>query len=172
MTKVLIVSDSHGWKDELQFIKSKHSDAVVMIHCGDSELMVDDDAIKGFVTVRGNCDYERGFPEDTVVDVADRKIFVTHGHHYNVKSSLMSLSYRAKEHNAEIVCFGHSHFLGIEVVDGILFINPGSIRLPRGRPERTYVILDLKEDFVDVQVYDLQKGELRALRQKFPLYKQ
>jgi uncharacterized protein len=169
MTKVLIVSDSHGWKDELQYLKHKYSSVDVMIHCGDSELTVDDDAINGFVTVRGNCDYEKAFPEDTVVDVADRKIFVTHGHHYNVKSSLMGLSYRAKEVSADIVCFGHSHLLGIEMVGGTLFINPGSIRLPRGRHERTYVLLDIKDHLIEVSVYDLQKGELRALRQQFPL---
>jgi uncharacterized protein len=169
MTKVLIVSDSHGWKDELQYLKHKHSSVDVLIHCGDSELMADDDAINGFVTVRGNCDYEKEFSEDAVVEVADRKIFVTHGHHYNVKSSLMSLGYRAKEVNANIVCFGHSHLLGFEMVDGILFINPGSIRLPRGRHERTYVILEIKDHHIEVKVYDIQKGEIRALRQQFPL---
>ena len=169
MTKVLIVSDSHGWKAELQYLKQKHRAVDVMIHCGDSELMADDDAINGIVTVRGNCDYEKGFPEDTVVDVANRKIFVTHGHHYNVKLSLIGLSYRAKEVSADIVCFGHSHLLGIEMVKDILFINPGSLRLPRGRHERTYVLLGIKDDLIEVNVYDLQKGEIRALRQQFSL---
>ena len=172
MTMVLIVSDSHGWKDELQYLKHKHSAVDVMIHCGDSELMADDDAINGFVTVRGNCDYEKGFPVDTVIDVADRKIFVTHGHLYNVKSSLMGLGYRAKEVSADIVCYGHSHLLGIEMVEDILFINPGSIRLPRGRHEHTYVLLDIKNHLIEANVYDLQKGEIRALRQQFPLPQQ
>jgi uncharacterized protein len=173
MTKILIVSDSHGWTDELQSIKDKHSAEVdVMIHCGDSELMADDPAIAGFVTVRGNCDNAQKYPEDAEVDVAGRKVFVTHGHLYNVKSSLMNLSYRAKEFHANIVCFGHSHLLGLEMIDGVLFINPGSIRLPRGRRERTYVILELKEDFVHVYVYDLDDGEIKALRQEFPLAKQ
>lgn len=170
MTKILIVSDSHGWTDELQSIKEQHSaEAEVMIHCGDSELMADDQAISGFVTVRGNCDYESRFPEDAEVDVAGKKVFITHGHLYNVKSTLMSLSYRAKESNANIVCFGHSHLLGVEMIDGVLFINPGSIRLPRGRRERTYVILELKDEMVEVSIYDLHNGELKALRQQFPL---
>ena len=56
---------------------------------------------------------------------------VTHGHLFNVKSGLMKLRYKALEQNANIVCFGHSHILGIEKVDDILFINPGSIRFPR-----------------------------------------
>lgn len=172
MTKLLIVSDSHGWTDELQVIKDKHgAETDALIHCGDSELMADDKAISGFVTVRGNCDYEQKFPEETVVDVAGRKIFVTHGHLFNVKSSLMSLSYRAREVRADIVCFGHSHHLGVEMIDGVIFINPGSLRLPRGRRERTYVLLELTEESVTVSVYDLQKGELTALKRKFPLSK-
>ena len=44
----------------------------------------------------------------------------------------MNLKYKAEEVNADIVCFGHSHVLGAEVIDGRLFLNPGSIRLATG----------------------------------------
>ena len=37
---------------------------------------------------------------------------------------------------AQVACFGHSHVLGAELIDGVLFINPGSILLPRQRVEK------------------------------------
>lgn len=172
MTKALIVSDSHRFVRELDLIKKRHEAEVeIMIHCGDSELYIDQPEMAGFKTVRGNCDYEMGFPEEIVIDFAGQKIFVTHGHLFSVKSTLMNLYYRAQELGANIVSFGHSHLLGIEKIDDILFINPGSIRLPRGRKERTYCILEQVSDWLEVSVYDLDKGELIELKQRFSLSK-
>jgi putative phosphoesterase len=168
MTKIFIMSDSHRLTNEVEMLKEKHRAEVdFMIHCGDSELSSDRPELAGFVTVRGNCDHDMGFPEEAVVEAGGRKIFVTHGHLFAVKSTLMNLYYRARELGADIVCFGHSHMLGMEMVDDILFINPGSVRLPRGRKEQTYVILELDGERADVTVYDVQQGELEQLKRQF-----
>ncbi|OCA91289.1 YfcE family phosphodiesterase [Bacillus sp. FJAT-27225] len=169
MKKVLVVSDSHGLADPMRVLKKRHEEVDVFIHCGDSELARDDEALKGFVTVGGNCDFHPGYPDEEVVDVSGKKIFVTHGHLYSVKSTLMNILYKAREAGADIVCFGHSHLLGAEMSGGILFVNPGSIRLPRGISEKTYVILGIDGDKVEVTVYDLEKGELPELKQQFHL---
>lgn len=170
MTKILIVSDSHRLLEELDIIKKRHQTEVdYMIHCGDSELESDQPEIAGFITVRGNCDYENKFPEEEIAEVAGQKIFITHGHLFAVKSTLMNLYYRAKELGANIVCFGHSHLLGVEQIDDVLFINPGSIRLPRGRKERTYCVLEVKDQMAVVSVYDTQAGELAELKRSFSL---
>ncbi|MGY6212529.1 metallophosphoesterase [Cytobacillus firmus] len=169
--KVLIVSDSHGLTSELSQIREIHPDMDVMIHCGDSELQADDESLKGYAAVRGNCDFDADFPEDRIEEAGGFRIFVTHGHKYSVKSTLMNLSYRARELKADIVCFGHSHSLGAEMSEGILFINPGSIRLPRGRNERTYVILENRGKDVTLDVYDFSNGKIPDLTQKFSLVK-
>ncbi|ULT55876.1 metallophosphoesterase [Neobacillus drentensis] len=170
MSKVLIVSDSHGLTKELNIIRERHLHEVdVMIHCGDSELMPTDKAISGYLTVMGNCDFGAEYPLETTCEVAGRKFFITHGHRYSVKSTLMTLKYKAEEYHADIVCFGHSHVLGAEVVGGILFINPGSIRLPRERFEKTYVMLDLQTDKIKLSVFELSGRELTQLAQEFIL---
>ncbi|MEH7885888.1 metallophosphoesterase [Bacillus sp. JJ1609] len=172
MCKILIVSDSHGSTELLEGIEKLHGqDAVLMIHCGDSELAEDDAAIKSFRSVRGNCDFLGNFPDDDTHVIKGVKIFVTHGHLYSVKTTLGNLFYKAKELQADIVCFGHSHILGAEMVDDVLFINPGSIRLPRARKERTYVILELKEGKAMLQIHDYGNGEMTELRQEFTLPK-
>lgn len=172
MAKVLIVSDSHGSTDLLQGIERQHGEEVdLMIHCGDSELSEDDDAIRNFKSVKGNCDFLGDFPEEEIHTLNGVRIFVAHGHLYSVKSSLVHLFYKAKEVQADIVCFGHSHVLGAEMVEDVLFINPGSIRLPRGRSERTYVILEIKEGSLQLQIHEYGKGEMLDSRQEFSLPK-
>jgi uncharacterized protein len=171
MSKVLIVSDSHGLTKELQDLKERHIiDVDLMIHCGDSELMPDDKEIAGFLTVMGNCDFG-GYPLETLAEVSGRRIFVTHGHRYSVKQSLMSLKYKAQEVKADIVCFGHSHVLGAEVIDGILFLNPGSIRLPRERFEKTYMILELSDEKIGMTVFEWNGREIKDLGREFVLPK-
>lgn len=173
MSKVLVVSDSHGLTKELEVLRERHLEEVdLMIHCGDSELMPEDKWISGYLTVMGNCDFGGGYPLDTTTEVAGRKFFITHGHRYSVKTSLMSLKYKAQEVNADIVCFGHSHVLGAEVIDGTLFLNPGSIRLPRERLEKTYMILDLLDDKIKMSVFELSGREIADLSREFNLPKQ
>ncbi|MFK9091263.1 metallophosphoesterase family protein [Bacillus salipaludis] len=168
MSKVLIVSDSHGLTKELEIIRERHLKEVdLMIHCGDSQLMPDDQAISGYLTVMGNCDFGGGYPMDIFSEAAGRKFFITHGHRYSVKSTLINLKYKAQEVKADIVCFGHSHVLGAEVIDGTLFLNPGSIRLPRERLEKTYVILDLLADKIKMSVFEVNGREITDLAREF-----
>jgi putative phosphoesterase len=81
----------------------------------------------------------------------------------------MNLKYKAQETGADIVCFGHSHILGAEVIDHTLYLNPGSIRLPRERLEKTYVILDLLNDKIKLAVFDVTGREIVKLAKEFVL---
>ncbi|WP_419956005.1 metallophosphoesterase [Neobacillus niacini] len=171
MSKVLVVSDSHGLTNELEILRERHMNEVdLMIHCGDSEMMPDDKVMNGYLTVKGNCDFG-GFPLETTTEIAGRKFFITHGHRYSVKASLMNLQYKAAEMGADIVCFGHSHVLGAEIIGNTLFLNPGSIRMPRARNEKTYVILELVDEKIKFFVYDSSGSELKDLAYEFELPK-
>lgn len=154
--KILVVSDSHGQSKDLIKLKEQYEqETVAMFHCGDSELNSDDPALKNFIYVKGNCDYGQDFLTEQVKDVAGFRFFITHGHLYNIKMTLQNLSYKAEEVQANIVLFGHSHNAGSMLGDdGVLYINPGSILLPRGRIEKTYVILDIEGKQVQVNFYD------------------
>ncbi|KEK26401.1 metallophosphoesterase [Bacillus gaemokensis] len=142
--KALIVSDSHSSVKELQQLKELYEGKVdVMIHCGDSELTSTHPDLQGFQVVKGNCDSYNSFEDEIITDVKDVRFLIVHGHRHNVKMTLQTLAYRAEEVEANVVCFGHSHVLGAELVKGILFINPGSILLPRARTEKTFALLEM-----------------------------
>ncbi|WP_110111533.1 metallophosphoesterase [Bacillus sp. CGMCC 1.16541] len=166
--KLLIVSDSHGLEQELLTIKKRHQHEVnAMIHCGDSELPSDSKEMADFLAVRGNCDYDSTYVNDCLETFNDLRVFVTHGHLYNVKMSLMNIHYKAREHEADVVCFGHSHVAGAEMIDGTLFINPGSILLPRMRKEPTYAILETNERDMIVHFYEVNGTVMQSMSHTF-----
>ncbi|SIS50979.1 metallophosphoesterase family protein [Salimicrobium flavidum] len=142
MPKVLVISDSHGMKEELMQVKERHENETdAMIHCGDSELSTDSEELQGFHYAKGNCDFEPDMEEEQVVDVKGVRFFVAHGHLLQVKQTLMPIFYRSEEVGADVACFGHSHMIGAEKVGDKLVMNPGSSRLPRDREEPTYAII-------------------------------
>ena len=140
--KLLVMSDTHAdmaTMEEVISFRSKEVDAI--IHCGDSELEASYFQDKPVSIVKGNCDYDSSFPTEQIISIEDQTILIVHGHLHQVKSTILPLNYRAQEVGATIVCFGHSHILGAELQNGILFVNPGSLHKPRGRKEKSYAIV-------------------------------
>ena len=162
--KLLIMSDTHGDAEVIGKVRSFYPEADAVVHCGDSELPYDHPALEDIERVRGNCDRGTDFPEEKVFQVGDTTVFVTHGHLFNVKSSILSLTYRAKELGADICCFGHSHVLGAEMINDTLFINPGSLLKPRGRAEKTFVVVEIKQDSYVMNCYTDDNELLKTFR--------
>jgi uncharacterized protein len=142
--RVLVISDSHGDDRMLNRIVEQ-TDCDHVIHCGDFCTDTDRLPDRSLTVVRGNCDWEL-VPEEKIWEGAGRRFFVTHGHRYQVNTSLLSVKYKGKEVEADIVCFGHSHFPLCEQSGNMLFLNPGSITAPRGFPEPTYAVVELKSN--------------------------
>ena len=68
------------------------------------------------------------------------KILMTHGHRYGVKSGYGTALAAAKSMGAQVVLFGHTHIPFMEEREGILMLNPGSLR----NPDREYAILEIE----------------------------
>ncbi|MGY4689295.1 metallophosphoesterase family protein [Salibacterium sp. K-3] len=169
--KCLLISDSHGSETELNEVIERHRhDVDAVFHCGDSELSGDSEILEGVHTVQGNVDRPGEFPEDLAETVEGIRVYVTHGHLYNIKMTYIPLSYRAEEKGARMACFGHSHHPTAFEDQGILFVNPGSLMQPRTRPEQTYAIASLdKSGGAVIRFYERASGgEVTDLRASFP----
>lgn len=140
--KILVMSDTHGDSHIIDVVKKHVGSVDAIFHCGDSELDLHHSSLEGVQVVLGNCDMDSSIPIEVNTTVKGTNIFMTHGHLFQVKSTLMSLNYRAQELKAQIVLFGHSHVLGAELINGVLFVNPGSLKVPRGRKEKSYAIIE------------------------------
>ncbi|WP_240374672.1 metallophosphoesterase [Bacillus piscicola] len=164
--KCLIISDSHGDEQHVKEVINSCLDEVdAVIHCGDSELSSSSPILEKAYVVQGNCDLPGSFAEDRLETVKGVRIYVTHGHHYNVKMSYVPLSYRAEEKEADLVCFGHSHVAAAFQENGVLYINPGSLVQPRGRQEKTYAMVEyrLKGRHAEVHFYKPDGEEVPEL---------
>lgn len=94
------------------------------------------------LTVRGNCEAE---VDDMVLDfnvlaeyallyVKKRLVFLTHGHKFNPQNMPMLKK-------GDILFNGHTHVSKIEEINDILYVNPGSVSIPKENTKRGYVIL-------------------------------
>ncbi|MFX0549276.1 phosphodiesterase [Hathewaya histolytica] len=95
------------------------------------------------IAVRGNCDSEVDqmlidYPmlsDYSIIFFNNKKIFLTHGHIFN-KDNMPHFNI------GDIMISGHTHIPTIEHIDGVTFINPGSISIPKGGSENSYGILN------------------------------
>lgn len=79
--------------------------------------------------VVGNCDFDSA-PSEMVIEAEGKRIFLTHGHNYNVKNELSysSVCKKALSENCDCVVFGHTHIPHCSVNGSLSILNPGSIR--------------------------------------------
>lgn len=133
---IAVVSDTHRISKYINIAKNYIKEVDVLIHLGDNSEDIEEltKEFKGKVYgVRGNCDFTNKYPKENLIELEDKKIFLTHGDLYGVKYGMNNIYYKAKEVNADIVLFGHTHEQLLIEEDDIIFMNPGSISLPRLR---------------------------------------
>lgn len=149
--KLLIASDIHGsayWcRALLRRIDAERPDRVALLgdllyHGPRNDLPRDyapkevaamlNPLAERIIAVRGNCDSEvdqmmLDFPclgDYALVFDGARQLFLTHGHMYG-PSNVPPLA-----HGGALL-YGHTHVKEIAERDGVLFVNPGSVSLPK-----------------------------------------
>lgn len=131
--KLLVISDSHGSTVFLEQALKRERNADIIVHLGDGaddlDTMREYTGAKLTYQCNGNMDlYRCNYTERCIFPVGGVTVFACHGHRYDVKSGLYRLYLAAKEQNARICLFGHTHSQFAEDRDGLLLLNPGSIR--------------------------------------------
>ena len=129
MTKLLVLSDSHGGRAAIERVlmkESKSIDALIFLGDGlrDLELALTLCPKLRAYSVAGNCDYGALEPTDGLAAFDGVVIFYTHGHMYGVKYDLDTLADAASARGAEVALFGHTHIPHAETRSGVfLFSN-------------------------------------------------
>lgn len=129
--KIIIVSDSHSRKSNLEAVFEAENCFSAVIHLGDgaSDMQHISRYTNGkpVYQIKGNCDYYDDSPKRFISYFDKLKFFSCHGDAYNVKTTLISLFYAAKEYDCKLALYGHTHRAHKEFFDGICLFNPGSI---------------------------------------------
>ena len=156
--RIAVFSDSHGVKEPmLAAIEEQKPDMVLhlgdILYHGPRNDLPRDYAPKKVIAmlngmadiilcVRGNCDaYSRSDAEENLLFNADGvRIFMTHGHRYNVKLGYESLANAAHFSGAQLALFGHTHEADFLRMGDVTLFNPGSTGMGR----QTYGMITVK----------------------------
>ena len=137
MTKRLIaVADSHGDAESLraafeQAARNGKIDVAVFLGDGvrDFESVSADLRLRGTqcYALRGNNDWTCDEPNELVLTVNGVRIFACHGHTRQVKYGLQRLWFAAREREARVALYGHTHCERVDFEAGVDLINPGAV---------------------------------------------
>ena len=175
--KILIASDIHGsayfCKLLLERIEAEKADRVLLLgdilYHGPRNDLPKDYAPKKVIEmlnpiknkllcVRGNCDTEvdqmvLDFPvlaDYAVIPVDNKLIYATHGHIYN-ENNLPPIC------EGDVLLNGHTHVPKCTEHENYIYINPGSVSIPKENSKHSYVTLEngefLWKDIVTGEIY-------------------
>ena len=143
---VLVVSDSHGNVENMCRAIEREKPRM-LLHLGDgwrdAELVAERYPDLPLEKVPGNCDFRHQEAAVRLVLIAEKLVMLCHGHTLGVKSNLSILLREALEKEAHVALFGHTHQPFVDIRNGVVMLNPGSIGDYR-RP--TYGTLTFKDE--------------------------
>src|SRR6266704_806161 len=152
--KILVISDTHGNVNRAFSAHDLSGPVDAVIHLGDGA--ADADLLREaldvpVINVAGNCDPGSNAPRERVWECEGKRILLTHGDAYQVKSGLVRLLQRANEVEADAVLFGHTHQWLLENNEGMLLVNPGT--LSNTAQYHSYAILVITADGITSRHY-------------------
>jgi putative phosphoesterase len=119
------------------------------------------DVVKYAVT--GNCDFTRRNETHKIVELCGRKIFITHGHVYGVKSGYEKIISAAKGAGVDLCLFGHTHMPDLFHENSLIFMNPGSISCPNFGYDKSYGVIDLSPEEIRPAIVTITGGTYKLL---------
>ena len=157
--RIIVYSDTHGSFSAHAEIFQRNDTADDFLFLGDGERELDTIRLlypdKTVVNVAGNCDFGSMTPAVDIFMANGTKILFTHGHTLGVKYSTDRLFYKAKEIDAKIVLFGHTHCRHYSYEEGIHILNPGSASQPRDFKGKSYAFIDILDSGIVCNHVDL-----------------
>ena len=177
--KILFISDIHGITDNLKIIerkiKEKNIDKLVCLgdlyYAGpnyNKNNVINSKGVFDFLTkysdmlicMMDNCDSNvdvkaSDFPINSgisLINVDNIDIYITHGNEYNFKKN-------RKLNRKGILVYGHEHIPYIKKDEKMIYINVGSISLPKDNNNKTYAIYENK----NITIYDINENIIESI---------
>ncbi len=155
--RILLLSDTHNDTNRIDAVLEQCDAVDMIIHCGDVQR---DFEYLGYVApphlsmlaVAGNNEWYAEEPYFRAVELCGLRFYITHGYLEHVKAGYEGLLRKAREHQCQVVLFGHTHKRADENIDGIRLINPGALTYP----SCSYAILTVYEGKVKTEFFEVK----------------
>lgn len=136
-----IISDTHG--SVPNGVHEALAGVDHILHAGDvgpMDVITELEAIAPVSAVLGNTDHGLALPETRVEEFATFKFLI----HHIVDVEMPSQKVRAllAEERPDVVVFGHTHIPFHKKIDGVSYLNPGSVCQPRDFSAAGVAIVD------------------------------
>lgn len=154
--KIMVISDTHGNYLAPLSCLDEDTGIELIIHLGDEisdGRMLQNLTSIPILLVPGNCDPGAREPRELCGLLGGRRIFMTHGDIYQVKSGLDALIRKAVSENASVVLFGHTHTPVVEEENGLLLVNPGT--LMAASKNKSFALLTVSGESVSAEIVRL-----------------
>ncbi len=127
---ILVISDTHGNVNRAFTAVERSHPIDLILHMGDGS--ADADLLRSaldipVINVAGNCDPDSAAPREYLCQCEGKRVLMTHGDAYQVKSGLARLRQRGHEVGADGVFYGHTHVAHLEKSSGMIVLNPGTL---------------------------------------------
>ena len=152
--RIGVLSDTHGYLDPE--VPALLAGVDHILHAGDIGLpwvVLELREIAPVTAVSGNSDDGLEFPTTELVELAGRK-FLVH-HIVDPHEPAKVIGERIIRENPDVVVFGHTHRSFCEVIEGILYFNPGYAGRPRSDLARSIAILNCDDQGVTADLLTL-----------------
>lgn len=172
--KFLLLSDTHGEREQTMKVIEQYPDMDYYFHMGD--LGIAKQLLPQFIFVKGNHDFD-DTPKQALYTLEQHQILILHGDHFDALAMkqfmdrsvtdfswddclaviYQSIATYAKEKGCDVVFFGHTHTAVDTCIEGIRLINPGSLCFSHdGRPP-SYALVDMNKQDMKVHFVFLDK---------------
>lgn len=129
--RILVLSDMHHRKSMFCAALEAQPEATHVLYLGDGTPAAEELAAaypdRDFYFVCGNCDFNSMQPAKRILTLGGKKILMTHGHLYGVKSTTENIKNAALSEGCKIAVFGHTHQPLELYSDGVYLLNPGAL---------------------------------------------
>ena len=85
-------------------------------------------------------------------EVGGHRVLLIHSHQFSYRKRDQQMIEFAKERGCDVVCYGHTHVADNRMKDGVLLLNPGSLRYSRDGRAPSYALLTLTPEQVVIEI--------------------
>lgn len=155
--RIGVFSDTHGDVSRLPLFLEGLGKLNLAVHLGD--FASDAQKIGAFFhcpteAVRGNCDYNCKEPIEKLLTLEKKRLLLLHGHGCFGERELL---YKGEEARADLVLYGHSHVPTLFADGPRLFLNPGSLSLPRYGSLPSCALVTIEKGQLNVRLLNTEK---------------
>ncbi len=169
-TRMVIFSDTHGIKKVMKNVIINHGPFDILLHLGDGVrdgMAVSKELDITFTWVCGNEDYGVNGKEKHLLHFNPWSLLLFHGYQMDLnpfqskaiwETHYNEMYHMAKEQNASLLLFGHTHQPLLKKVNNILLCNPGSptFQYAKSSPS-SFAILNARKSELEVSL--LKQGD-------------